>query len=284
MCALHRMSDVLLEDTRMRGDDIDLDEMLGPEPMAENLVDEAPAEINPSKALLERSRSYPMPRKARKNTQERLNRILQYAASMPIDADVCRRAEISITTLKYWLQKSLEGMPGDGFDIALGDNDENGTDDNTIRFHEAYESAMRIGVEAVEAVGHIRATGYQEPQVYKGRVQYKLDPVKVEAFTDLGLAIDERDPALWLRDEAGAPVAETVTKIDPDLLMFILKARKPQVYGQKATMDVNVRGGVLVVPMRAIAPGELNEAEEKFRKLGRPNVTFEEGDDEDDNV
>jgi hypothetical protein len=267
----------------MRGDDIDLDDMLGPDPVgpeAENLVDEAPPLDRSGKAVLQRSRSYPMPIRSRKSTPERLGRILKYAMEMPIDADVCRRAEISITTLKYWLQKSFEGAPGDGFDIELGENDENGTEDNTIRFHDAYKAAFDVGVEAVEAIGHLRATGYQEPQVYRGRVQYKLDPKKLSDYIDLGLPVDDRDANLWLRDEAGAPVAETVTKIDPDLLMFILKARKPQLYGAKASVDVNVKGGVLVVGMRAATPEALNEIEGTYRREGRPAVTFEEGDDE----
>lgn len=263
--------------------DAELDELLGPDPVAEpeeNLVEAVVPTKNPSLTLLERSRSYPMPRRSKKNTPERLARILEYAMQIPITADVCRRAEISTTTLKYWLQKSKEGFPGDGFDMPMGENDENGTDDNTIRFNDAWEAAMAAGVETVEAVGHMRATGYEEPGVYKGRVQYKLDPAKVSDYVDLGLALDDRDPNLWLRDAAGAPIAETVTKIDPDLLMFILKARKPQVYGAKASLDVNVRGGVLVVPMRAVEASGLNEIEEQYRRKGRPAIAFEEGDDD----
>lgn len=272
----------------MRGDDIDLEEMLGPDPMGreaedqENLVDVAPpGAINPSQALLERSRSYPMPRRSKKNTLERLIRILGYAREMPVIADICRRAEISNTTLKYWLQKSKDGGPRDGFDIPLGDNDES-DDGDTIRFHLAFNDAVEAGVDTVEAVGHTRATGYEEPQVYQGRVQYKLDPVIVATYVELGLPVNDRDPNLWLRDAAGAPIAETVVKIDPDLLMFILKARKPTVYGAKASVDINVKGGVLVVPMRAVAAADLNVIEDQYRKQGRPTVTFEEGDEDED--
>lgn len=267
--------------------DAELDELLGPEPVAElqeNLVEVAPPGYRPmvgvGRALLERSRSYPMPRSPKKNTPERLVRILAYAREMPVVADVCRRAEISNTTLKYWLQKSFEGAPGDGFDIPLDGNDENGSDDGTVRFHLAFNDAVEAGVETVEAVGHLRATGYDEPQVYQGRVQYKLDPDLVNTYIELGLPVLDRDPNLWLRDAAGAPVAETVTKIDPDLLMFILKARKPGTYGTKASVDVNVRGGVLVVGERAVTSEALNELEAQYRREGRPAVTFEEGDEE----
>jgi hypothetical protein len=200
---------------------------------------------------------------------------------MPVTADVCRRAEISTTTLKYWLQKSLEGSFGDGFDMPLGENDESEDGSGTVRFHIAWEAAMEAGVEMLEAVGHTRASGYEEPLQYQGRVQYKLDPEKVAMYVELGLPVADRDPNLWLRDAAGAPVPETITKIDPDLLMFILKARKPKVYGNKASVDVNVRGGVLVIPQRVAEAKDLNIIEAEYREIGGSVVNFEEGDDDD---
>lgn len=267
----------------MSGNDIDdLEDLLGPEPVSDepDLVEaEVPAQ-RPSLGLLQRSRSYPMPSKARKNTPERLNRILRYATEMPVDADVCRRSDISITTLKYWLQKSSEGAPGDGFDIVLGDADETGNEDNSIRFHDAYAAAFTAGVERVEAATMQRASGYLEVLTHQGRVQYRYDPQKQAASRELG--IPENVPANYLLDEYGAPVPETVLKMDPDLAMFILKARKPQIYGAKASVDVNVKGGVLVVGMRAATSEALNQIEDKYRKEGRPSVVFEEGDDDDD--
>jgi len=265
----------------MRGDDIDLEEMLGPSPAVEaeeNLVDAAPVDY-PSTALMKRSRSYPINRAAKKNTQERLKRALNYVAEMPVTADVARRMGLSNATLKYWLQRSFEGAPGDGFDIAMGDDDENGTEDNTIRFHEAWDLAMLSGVERVEAAAIKRATGYDETLTYRGQVQYRYDPVKMAESRLLG--IPELVPENYLLDEFGAPVPETVLKMDPDLAMFILKARKPQTYGAKASVDINVKGGVLVVPMRAVDAAELNEIEDRYRKNGRPSVTFEEGDEDD---
>lgn len=262
--------------------DAELDELLGPDPVAEPeevLVDE-PVAITRSQGVLARSRSYPTTYAPKKNKPERLKRALAYAAEMPVGADVARRLGISYTTLKYWLQKSVEGVAGDGFDVVMGDDDENGTEDNTVRFHEAWDIAMLAGVEAVEAATIKRATGYDEVLSYQGRVQYKYDPVKVADATELGLP--EYVPANYLTDQFGAPVPETVWKMDPDLAMFILKTRKPQVYGAKASLDVNVKGGVLVVPMRAVAAADLNEIESKYRKDGRPSVTFEEGDDEDE--
>ncbi len=269
----------------MSGKD-EFDDLLGPpsEP-EENLVDAAPKSRpmgEASRALLERSRSYPVNRAAKKNTPENLGRALGYATEMPVGADVARRLGISYTTLRYWLQKSFEGAPGDGFDIVMGDNDENGTDDNTVRFHEAWDIAMEAGVQKVEAATIKRATGYDEVLTYKGQVQYRYDPARLQLARELGT--EEYIPENYLVDQYGAPVPETVFKMDPDLAMFILKTRMSKVYGTKATMDVNVRGGVLVIPMRAVTGGDLNEIEDQYRKAGGTKVTFEEGDDEDGDV
>lgn len=265
----------------------ELDDLLGPEPEAEVLPPlETPRRRSrpmgeASRALLERSRSYDVMRAApRKNSVERLQRLCSYMSEMPVQTDACARAGISVTTLKYWLQKSSEGKPGDGFDMPMGDDDENGEGD-TIRFHDAWDAAVEMGVGRTEVAVHLRATGYDEPQVYRGRVQYKLDPEKCDAFTSLGLPIDALDPNLWLRDGFGAPVPETVRKMDPDLAMFILKTRKASVYGAKASMDINVKGGVLVVGMQAKTPEDLNLIEADYRREGRPPVLFEEGDGDD---
>lgn len=286
----------------MSGDneDDDLSDLLGPEPVSaeaiaaymlmappENLVDETPKSRpmgEASRALLERSRSYPVNRAAKKNTPERLQRLLDYIAEMPITSDACKRASISVSTLKYWLQKSSEGRPGDGFDMALGLADENGGDENFVRFHDAWEAAMETGVGLVERSVHQRAIGYEEVLTYQGKVQYKIDPEKYDLYMLLGDPIDERNPDLWLRDARGIPVPETVWKMDPDLAMFVLKTRKPLVYGAKATMDVNIKGGVLVVPMRAVTSEDLNTIEAEYRMSEKQLVTFEEDDDEDPNL
>ena len=258
--------------------DDDLLDLLGPEPTTEppeNLV-EAP--VSSGRALLERSRSYPVQRAAKKNTPENLRRALEYVAEIPVGADVARRMGISYTTLKYWLQKSKEGRPNDGFDIVMGDDDENGTDDNTVRFHDAWDIAMMAGVERVEVATIRRATGYDEVLTYQGRVQYKYDPQKLADARDLGLL--EFTPENYLLDKYGAPVPETVYKMDPDLAMFILKSRKSQVYGAKASLDVNVKGGVLVVGMKVTAPEDLNLLEEDYRRTGTPPVTFDDSDED----
>jgi hypothetical protein len=294
-----------MEDTRMSENDADLADMLGPEPDAvdapseEVLVDETPTPPSPqgpgksrpmgaaSKTTLAKSRSYPvggLPASkygARKNSPERLKQLLSYIAEMPVSSAACMRGDISMSTLKYWLQKSKDGRPGDGFDIPLGANDETADDGgNLIRFHEAWDVAMEVGVGLVEEATIQRAKGYWEVLTYQGKVQYKMDPEKVDLALFLGDPVDERNSALWLRDRNGAPVPEQVWKMDPDLAMFILKTRKPGTYGAKSQVDINVKGGVLVVPMQAITSEDLNVIEGQYRVSEKALVTFED-DDED---
>lgn len=276
--------------TRMSGD-IDLEELLGPDPAADEteapdevLVDAAP---KPSyrpmgaggRALLERSRSYPVNRAAKKNTPERLNRLLRNIVEVPIATDAARRAGVSLSQLKYWLQKSSEGRSGDGFDVPLPDGEENGTPDNTARFHVLWDEAMTEGLGQAEKAAWALATGFNEVQSHKGRVQYRIDPVKYDIAVLMGDPIDERNPQLWLRDNVGAPIPETIYKQDPDMLRWVLENRKPKEYGKRAVVDMNVTGGVLVVGMKAATSEALNEIEGEYRRVGRPAVTFEEGDE-----
>lgn len=240
----------------------DLADLLGPEPAA-------PEPLPGGRALLKRSRSYDVARaaKAKKFSQERLKRLLDACAEMPVANSACMRANVHMTTLKYWLQKSSEGKPGDGFDIDYGEGD----DKISIRFHDAWDAAMVAGVEAVEAATIQRAKGYREVLTFQGRVKYQEDP----KLLALGLTGAEA----YLLDDFGAPIPETVLRQDPDLMMFILKARKPDVYGNKQQVDVTHRGGVLVVGMTAASPSDLNTIEADYRREGRPAVTFEESDE-----
>jgi hypothetical protein len=265
----------------------DIEDLLGLAPEAENLVDAAPKKrgprgprltVNrnngPSKALLERSRSYPSRRAApKKNSPERLKRLLDALAENGVENSACLRAGVSLSTVKWWLQKSSEGVPGDGFDVVFGKDDENESGD-TVRFHDAWDIKMREGIDNLETVGMRRAMGYREVLTYQGRVIYQQDPDKLA----LGLTgIDA-----YLLDAFGAPVPETVERMDPDLLMYFLTHRKPEVYSKKSGIDINVgKGGVLVVGVRAATSEDLNEREERYRKEGRPAVTFDEGDDDD---
>lgn len=257
--------------------DDDLLDLLGPEPEPA-IKPKNPPGIHTSPAALkhkggrdifQRSRSYDTHRAVgKKNSPARLKAILKHIINMPVTSDACMLAGISVSTLKYWLQKSSEGLEGDGFDVVFNEGQET---EEKIRFHDAWDEAMIAGVERLEKAAITRAMGYKEPLTFQGRVIYKQDPIL--------LALGMTGMDAYLLDDDGKPVPETVLKQDPDLMMFILKARKPETYGNKQQIDVNHRGGVLVVGMTATTPEALNTIEAEYREHGRPPVTFE--DDED---
>lgn len=260
----------------MSGDD-NLDDLLGPdpEPAAPKRpgVHTSPAALKHAggRDILLRSRSYDTHRAVgKKNSPERLQRILKLCATMPVTNSVCLRAGIHVTTLKYWLQKSSEGKPGDGFDVPTGLTEDEGPP--TIRFHDGWDAAIEAGVDLVEQAAVRRAIGYREVLTFQGHVTYKKDPVLIA----LGFSGDEAT----LLDDFGAPIPETIEKQDPDLQMFILRARRAKIYGDKKQIDMNVKGGVLVVGAVAKTPQDLNAMETEFKRLGRPPVLFEDdGDD-----
>jgi hypothetical protein len=261
--------DAIEKAIRMSGKDDDLSDLLGPEP---EKVPEAPSKPasrpmgKASRAVLERSRSINLI--PRKNTPERLRQILKCATEMPVANSICMRSGISVTTLKYWLQKSKDGGPGDGYDIiptAEGD------EPIPIRFHEAFDAAIEGGLQLVEAAAFQRAIGFREVLTFQGRVVYQKDPELVALGFD--------GPEAYLLDEFGAPIPETVLRQDPDLMMFIMERRMKDKYGKNSQVDVNVKGGVLVVGVRAESSEDLNTIEENFRMSNRPAVTFEEGED-----
>lgn len=253
----------------------ELDDLLGPEideQPPENLVDDAP-KSRPmgaaSREVLARSRNIVII--PRKNTPERLKSIVQFATEMPVANSICMRANISTTTLKFWLQKSKDGAPGDGFDIVP--DEDSADEDLPIRFHEAFENAVESGLQLVEQAMFRRAIGYREELTYQGRVIYKLDP-RLQALGYEGVDAYLLDP------RTGAPVPETVFKQDPDLMMFIAERRMKDKYGKNTTVDMNVKGGVLVVGMKAATSVALNDLEDQYRREGRQAVTFDEGDAE----
>lgn len=258
----------------------DLSDLLGPdpEPIAPPPrlpgVHTSPAALKHAggREILKRSRSYDTHRAVgKKNSPERLKRILAACAEMPVTNSVCLRVGISVTTLKYWLQKSEDGAPGDGFDVPTGMEEDEGP--TTVRFHTAWDTAIEAGVDRVEAAMIQRAIGYREVLTFQGRVMYQMDPGM--------LACGVTGPDAYLKDEFGSPIPETIEKQDPDLQMFIMKGRRAKFYGDKKQIDMNVRGGVLVVGVTAKTSADLNLMEVEAKRIGRPAVLFEEGDEEE---
>lgn len=245
-------------------DDDDFEDLLGPDPekplpLAGGISE---LKLTPGRARQRRSRSLLL--RPRKLSNERMIRVLTAITEFPVSGDACMRAGISVSTLKYWMQGSAEGQPGDGYDVVL-DPDE---PENTVRFHEAWADAMEIGLSRVERAAMQMATGYYEVGVYQGKVVYQHDRELVEI---IGYECQQT----YLLDPAtGAPVPEMILKQDPDMIRFILKSRMSEVYGNKQQIDVNYTGGVLAVPERAVTAQAL--ITDQSYKADAVDVEFEE--------
>lgn len=198
----------------------------------------------------------------RKYAPERLIKFLDILSTVGVITEAARQAGFSTTSAKYYMAKAENNDPG--FMLKWGDIEG--------PFHELVKIALEMAVERVEANVYRRANGYQEVQTHQGRVQYEID---YEAIA-LGA-----EPGTWeaiKKDSKGKPIPVTVEKQSEDLQMFILKARRPDIYGNKSQVDMVMRGGVMIVNAPARTSDELAK---RAQKLNEPvDVDFIEIDEE----
>jgi|SRR5579864_4123959 len=201
----------------------------------------------------------------RKNSPERLTLILDYLLQFPHVTRAALFAGITYPTLRYWLMRSREGQPGDGFDLEYNDV--------TKRFHEHFADAQDASVQQVEDAYLDRAMrGYFETLHDKGRVVYQVDP----DLDRLGLT----GPDAYLLDDDGKPIPERIEHQDPEVMRDVLEKLRRERWGRKDKLDVSVRGGVIVVGVRA-KPGELDEREKRAITTPEPtDVEFREVEDD----
>lgn len=179
----------------------------------------------------------------KKYSPERLIKFLDILKQVGVLTEAARQAGFSVTSAKYYMAKSANGDAG--FMLKWGDVEG--------PFHELVQIALDTAIENIEACAFRRATGYLEPQVHQGRVQYEIDHDAIA----LGA-----EPGSWdaiKKDKSGKPIPVTVEKQSEDLQMFILKARRPEIYGNKSQVDVMHRGGVMVITAPARSSGELEK-------------------------
>jgi hypothetical protein len=201
----------------------------------------------------------------RKSSPERMTKLLDQLMKFPQVNRACAMVGISYCALKYWLVKSEKGRPGDGFDITYGEE--------TKRFHEHYSDVRDAAVQAVEDAFMDRAMrGYYETLSDKGRVIYQIDP----SLANLGLT----GPDAYLLDDDGRPIPERIQHQDPEVMLSVLKAWRRDRYGAKDTLDVNVKGGVMVVGMRAATSAEVDQRERAMITQKPIDVDFREVEDE----
>jgi hypothetical protein len=200
------------------------------------------------------------PTMGRKNSPERLRRLLGHLMKFPHVTHATAFVGISYTTLKYWLKRSEKGQPGDGFDLEYGEE--------TKRFHLHFDDVREAAVQMVEDAYFERAIhGYYEVLSDKGRVIYQRDP-QLEALGYEG-------PDAYLLDEDGRPIPERIHHQDPEVMLSVLRQWRRDRWGLHANVDHKVHGGVLVVHDRA--PNSLaHEAEEKALLSSPIDVEFED--------
>lgn len=252
-----------------RADD-DLD-FLGPEPVP-------PKRTAREWQALARNENYSLSRVTGdtkyKRTQERMINIVQRIAKMPVVKDACEMNGVTTHSVKLWLVKSRLGQPGDGFDLVMNPDDDP-SEHITVRFHEAYDQALKDGAQELYRAALTRAMGYREPLTFQGRVIYKQDPEKIR------LGMEGMDS--YLLDDEGRPVPESVEKQDPDLMQFLLKGLMPDTFGNKTKIEMEGKiSGVLVVAQKAISGAALGD-EEKLYQKETLQVEFED-DGSDDNT
>lgn len=201
----------------------------------------------------------------KKSSPERLRKFLDTLASVGVMTAACRAAGFSTTSAKYYMAKAADGDPA--FVLTWGDTEG--------PFNELVQVALDNSIENVEACAFHRATGYKEVQVHQGRIQYEID------YEAVALGAEPGSWDSFLKDENGRRVPVTVTKQSEDLQMFILKARRPDIYGAKSQVDVLHRGGVMVVTAPAKTSADLEARAAKMKAADAAvEVEFIEIEDE----
>jgi hypothetical protein len=190
-----------------------------------------------SKTLRDASGSPKLPVIGRKNSPERLTKLLNYITQFPDVKRACAMAGLSVWTLQNYLKKSEAGQAGDGFDLTYGEE--------TKRFHLHFTDCRDTAMQEVEDAYISYGLKHYEVLSDKGRVIYQIDPV----LTGLGVT----GPDAYLLDENNRPIPERIEKQDPEVLEKVLRAYRRDRWGQHDKLDVNVRGGVMVVGVRAKA-------------------------------
>jgi len=200
--------------------------------------------------IIKRRRPTPPERQVKSRyTPGTLLLIIKRTAISPSVKDVCEAARISRDTLDYWLMLSKTKADHKAFDVNI-----NG---EIRRFHQWYEDARKdITEKVLSHVYEVASGSALEHSRFRGKMVYKEDPelLKLAGAQFAGTS------AVYLRDENGNPIPETFPFRDMETARWWLTYMMPETFGKHQTIDVNHRGGVLVVR------GQLttDELEKKF--------------------
>ncbi len=138
--------------------------------------------------------------------------------------------------------------------------------DSDAEFAVAWDDALEAGTELLEKVATRRAVhGVEEPVIYQGQLTpvYEHNPdgtlrmVESEEPNEQGVMVRVRKP-VQARNPDGSPKFLTINRPSDTLMIFLLKARRPNTYRERGSIDHTsggkplapavAAGGVLVVP------------------------------------
>lgn len=104
-------------------------------------------------------------------------------------------------------------------------------------FAAAWDEALESGIDALELEAWRRAVdGVDVPLVHKGQFTYLRDFAAVDPDTGKPFAID-RAPVLL--DASGQPCIATVKGYSDQLLMFLLRAHRPEKYRETRRVELS---------------------------------------------
>ncbi|MGC4396004.1 hypothetical protein [Hydrogenophaga sp. T2] len=149
-------------------------------------------------------------------------------------------------------------------------------------FARAWDEALEEGTERLEREAVRRAmVGVEEPVIYQGQLTpvWETNPdgtpklVEVEEVGDSGAPVKVRKP-VQARNPDGSLKYLTVNRPSDTLMIFLLKARRPNTYRERGSLQLTgagdkplapavAAGGVLVVPGMMADPVAWAEAVKK---------------------
>jgi hypothetical protein len=224
----------------------------------------------------------------RKNVHTHANiiKVLDTLVLNPKMTVAARAIKVSTMTIYRWLRLSREGAPEFQQIEWCGE---------VGSFHQFYEYALRAQINEIEQTAKKNALGFDEVVTHDGAIQYKIDP-KLVGMSDEMLA-DFGYPDRYLRIDGKVQPLTVKRKPSDALVIKMLSAHKPELYGERSRVDVNMRvGGVLRLqrpdemvktidhqPTAASLEGEGGEEDQSAKTstmlaLGRPARSSEEFD------
>ena len=115
---------------------------------------------------------------------------------------------------------------------------------NDPAFSEAWDEALKQGIELMEEIAHKRAFyGTDKPLTHQGQLTYQRDFAAQVVDPETGeLRTVAPHEAPYKRDANNNLIPLTVAEVSDTLIQFMLKAHMPEKYRER--QDINVTGSI----------------------------------------